>query len=166
MTNIILETSKGVIKIELWADKAPNTVKNFINYVEDGFYDGLVFHRVISNFMIQGGGFTPEGDHKDGRDSIRNEANNGASNEIGTIAMARTNAPHSASSQFFINVANNTFLNYQSEANWGYCVFGKITEGLDVMNAIKDVPTTVNRTTGMQDWPIEDVIILKATVEK
>lgn len=162
MYKVALETSKGKIILELWADKAPETTKNFIDYVEEGFYDGLVFHRVIDNFMIQGGGFTPEGEHRSGRDTIMNEADNNLSNEIGTIAMARTNDPHSATSQFFINVANNTFLNYQNKNNWGYCVFGKVIEGMEVVNSIKGVRTGVNQKTYMGDWPIEDIVIHSA----
>lgn len=162
MNKVIMETSKGSIVIELWSDKAPQTVKNFIDYVENGFYDGLVFHRVISNFMIQGGGFTASGEHRDGKKAIKNEADNGVSNEIGTIAMARTNDPHSATSQFFINVANNTFLNYQNSSNWGYCAFGKVVEGMDIVEAIKEVPTGQNRATSMSDWPKEDIVIISA----
>ncbi|MBI9032758.1 peptidylprolyl isomerase [bacterium] len=162
MSRVAMETNKGTIVLELWRDKAPQTVQNFIDYVEEGFYDGLVFHRVIDNFMIQGGGFTSSGDHRHGREAIKNEADNGVSNEIGTIAMARTNDPHSATSQFFINVANNTFLDYQSKANWGYCVFGKVTEGLEVVNAIKAVATSQNPKTQMGDWPKEEIIISSA----
>jgi len=164
MQKVIMETNKGSIVLELWSDKAPQTVKNFIDYVEEGFYDGLVFHRVINNFMIQGGGFNASGQHLQGREAIKNEANNGLSNEIGTIAMARTNDPHSATSQFFINVANNTFLNYQNSSNWGYCVFGKVIEGMDVVNTIKDTPTGQHKVTQMGDWPKEDIIIISAKV--
>jgi peptidyl-prolyl cis-trans isomerase B (cyclophilin B) len=164
MKKVEMNTNKGIIVLELWEDKAPKTVKNFIDYVEEVFYDGLVFHRVISNFMIQGGGFTASAEHRDGREAIENEADNGLSNEVGTIAMARTNDPHSASSQFFINVANNTFLNYQNSSNWGYCVFGKVIEGMDVVNTIKDIPTGQNRVTYMGDWPKEDIIINSAKV--
>lgn len=162
MQKVIMETNKGKIVIELMGDKSPLTVKNFVDYVEEGFFDGLVFHRVIDSFMIQGGGFTPDGSHKDGKSPIRNEANNGLSNEIGTLAMARTNDPHSATAQFFINVADNTFLDYQDSSNWGYCVFGKVTEGMDVVNQIKGVKTGRNRATQMGDWPIEDIIIVSA----
>ena len=164
MYKVAMETNKGTIVIELWSEKAPQTVKNFVDYVEEGFFDGLVFHRVIDNFMIQGGGFTPTGEHRHGREAINNEANNGLSNEVGTIAMARTNDPHSASSQFFINVANNTFLDYQNTANWGYCVFGKVVEGMDVVNEIKSVKTGQNPQTKMGDWPKEDIIISTAKV--
>ncbi len=162
MYKVVLETNKGKIVLELCEDKAPVTSKNFIDYVEEGFYDGLVFHRVIDNFMIQGGGLTADGQHRNGRDAIKNEADNGLSNEIGTIAMARTNDPHSATSQFFINVANNTFLDYQNSSNWGYCVFGKVIEGMDVVNNIKSVNTGVNPRTQMGDWPKEDIIIESA----
>jgi len=162
MSKVIIETTKGDFTIEMFPEKAPNTVKNFLRYVEDSFFDGLVFHRIIDGFMVQGGGFTPEGEHKDGRDSIKNEANNGLSNSVGTLAMARTNDPHSASSQFFINIADNTFLDYQNEGNWGYCVFGKVVEGMDVVNEIKSVKTGTNRTTHMPDWPKTNIIIKRA----
>jgi peptidyl-prolyl cis-trans isomerase B (cyclophilin B) len=164
MYKVALNTNKGKIVLELWEDKAPITTKNFVDYVEEGFYDGLVFHRVIDNFMIQGGGLTAEGHHREGRDPIKNEADNGLSNEIATIAMARTNDPHSATSQFFINVADNTFLNYQNTSNWGYCVFGKVIEGLDVVNSIKSVATGINPKTQMGDWPKEDIIIESAKI--
>lgn len=157
-----MNTSRGKIIIELWADKSPLTVKNFVDYVEEGFFDGLVFHRVIDNFMIQGGGFTPSGEHREGREAIRNEADNKLSNEVGTVAMARTNDPHSATTQFFINVADNTFLDYQNSSNWGYCVFGKVIEGMDVVNQIKSVKTGRNKVTQMGDWPLEDIVINSA----
>lgn len=162
MQKVIMNTSRGKIIIELWADKSPLTVKNFVDYVEEGFFDGLVFHRVIDNFMIQGGGFTPSGEHREGREAIRNEADNKLSNEVGTVAMARTNDPHSATTQFFINVADNTFLDYQNSSNWGYCVFGKVIEGMDVVNQIKSVKTGRNKVTQMGDWPLEDIVINSA----
>ncbi len=159
--NVKIVTNKGVIELELYSDKAPLTVANFVKYANDGFFNGTVFHRVINNFMIQGGGFTVDGEHKtDAYEPIQNEANNMLSNEIGTIAMARTNNPHSASSQFFINVKDNNFLDHTDEKRgWGYCVFGKVTKGMDVVDAIKIVPTQVNPKTSMPDWPVEDIII-------
>lgn len=159
-----IETSKGTMVLELYPDKAPQTVENFLAYVEDGFYDGTIFHRVIPGFMIQGGGFTADMAQKDTRAQINNEANNGLKNERGTIAMARTPNPHSATAQFFINVVNNDFLNFQSETQqgWGYCVFGKITQGLDVADAIVKVKT--GRSGMHQDVPVEPVVITKMTV--
>lgn len=162
MQKVIMNTSRGTIIIELWADKSPLTVKNFVDYVEEGFFDGLVFHRVIDSFMIQGGGFTPSGEHREGREAIKNEADNKLSNEVGTVAMARTNDPHSATAQFFINVADNTFLDYQNSSNWGYCVFGKVVEGMDIVNQIKSVKTGRNKVTQMGDWPLEDIVINSA----
>ena len=160
-----LNTSKGTIVLELDADKAPETVANFLQYVSDGFYDGTIFHRVIDGFMIQGGGFEPGMTQKPTRDTIKNEASNGLSNERGTIAMARTPDPHSASAQFFINLKDNAFLDFKSETpdGWGYCVFGKVTEGMDVVDAIKDVETGSNGP--HQDVPKEDVKIESAEVE-
>lgn len=157
-----LHTNYGVITLELFADKAPKTVENFKQYVRDGHYDNTIFHRVIGNFMIQGGGFEPGMKQKDTRDSIENEANNGIGNKIGTIAMARTMEPHSASAQFFINVADNDFLNHSAPTiqGWGYAVFGQVVEGLDVVNQIKAVSTTMRA--GHQDVPVEDVIIERA----
>jgi len=159
--NVKMVTNKGIIELELYADKAPITVENFVKYTNDGFFNGTVFHRVINNFMIQGGGFTIEGaQKKDTYEQIQNEADNGLSNEVGTIAMARTNNPHSATSQFFINVKDNNFLDHtDKKRGWGYCVFGKVTKGMDVVDAIKVVPTHVNPKTGMQDWPVEEIII-------
>ena len=161
----VMQTSKGTITLELFEDKAPITVANFVKYAKDGFYDGLIFHRVISNFMVQGGGFAPGMTQKQGGEPIRNEANNGVSNEVGTLAMARTADPHSASNQFFINVSDNSFLNHQSETaqGWGYAAFGKVTEGMDVVNAIKGVKT--GSKAGHQDVPVEDVIIESITVD-
>ncbi|MGD8925993.1 MAG: peptidylprolyl isomerase [Thioalkalispiraceae bacterium] len=161
---IRMQTNKGVIEIELDSDKAPATVENFITYVKDGFYDGTIFHRVIDGFMIQGGGMEPGMKEKQTRDPIKNEADNGLKNERGTIAMARTNDPHSATAQFFINVADNMFLNHQQPTmdGWGYCVFGKVVNGMDVVDAIKGVATT---SSGFhQDVPAEDIIIEKAEV--
>ncbi|MDR6675917.1 peptidylprolyl isomerase [Pseudomonas oryzihabitans] len=161
---IKLHTNHGVITLELFEDKAPDTAANFKEYVKSGHYDGTIFHRVIGNFMIQGGGFEPGMKQKPTRAPIKNEANNGVSNEIGTVAMARTMDPHSASAQFFINVSNNTFLNHTAPTSqgWGYAVFGKVVEGMDVVNAIKGVATTSKA--GHQDVPSEDVIIEKAEI--
>jgi peptidyl-prolyl cis-trans isomerase B (cyclophilin B) len=159
-----LTTNHGDIVIELDAEKAPETVKNFIAYVEAGHYNNTVFHRVIDGFMIQGGGFEPGMKQKACGEPIQNEANNGLKNDIGTIAMARTQAPHSATAQFFINVGDNEFLNHRSPdmQGWGYCVFGKVSEGMDVVNKIKAVKTG---TSGFhQDVPKEDVIIERAEV--
>jgi cyclophilin family peptidyl-prolyl cis-trans isomerase len=162
---VLLETSMGDIKVELYPDKAPITVKNFLAYVNEGHYDGLVFHRVIRGFMIQGGGFTP--DMKEKRPAhppIRNEAGNGLRNERGTIAMARTAVVDSASAQFFINVVNNDFLNHKNETpqGFGYAVFGKVIEGMDVVDNIRNVPTGSVKM--FQDVPREPVTIRKASV--
>ena len=160
---VLLETSFGSIKIELDAEKAPRTVENFLQYVDDGHYDGSIFHRVISNFMIQGGGFDESMSEKPTRESIENEADNGVSNERGTIAMARTSDPHSASAQFFINVAeSNQFLNHTAKTprGWGYCVFGKVVEGLDVVDQIRNVETGNHGF--HQDVPVEPVVIRSA----
>lgn len=164
MTTVKMETSQGTITLELNGDKAPNTVANFLTYVREGFFDGTIFHRVISNFMIQGGGFTTEMLQKSPHDPIQNEANNGLKNETGSIAMARTGDPHSATAQFFINVKDNDSLNFSSETSqgWGYAVFGKVTEGMDVVNAIKDSPTTT--AGGHQDVPAETITIEKVTI--
>jgi len=159
---ITLKTNMGDIVIELDEEKAPITSANFAQYVEDGFYNGTIFHRVIDNFMVQGGGFEPGMTQKETRATIENEAKNGLSNEIGTIAMARTMDPHSASAQFFINIANNKFLDYPGQDGWGYCVFGKVTEGMDVVNKMKAVATTTRM--GHQDVPEEDLIIEKAEI--
>ena len=161
---IKLTTNHGEITIELDEEKAPETCANFKQYVTDGFYDNTIFHRVINGFMIQGGGFEPGMNQKETRDPIKNEADNGLENLNGTIAMARTNDPHSATAQFFINVKDNGFLNYSAPnpQGWGYCVFGKVTDGMDVVNAIKAVATG---SSGMhQDVPVEDVIIEKAEI--
>lgn len=159
-----LKTNYGDITIELNAEKAPTTVANFLQYVKDGFYDNTIFHRVINKFMIQGGGFEPGMKQKDTKDPIKNEADNGLKNEKYTVAMARTNDPHSATAQFFINVENNEFLNHKSPTpqGWGYCVFGKVVEGTDVVDKIKVVQT--GRSGFHQDVPAEDVVIQSAEV--
>ncbi|HEX8961523.1 MAG TPA: peptidylprolyl isomerase [Rhodocyclaceae bacterium] len=159
---IKLHTNHGVIALELDAAKAPKTVANFEQYVKDGFYDGTIFHRVIGGFMIQGGGFEPGMKQKSTQAPVENEANNGLKNEVGTIAMARTSDPHSATAQFFINVADNDFLNYPGQDGWGYCVFGRVVEGMDVVNKIKGVKTS--RAGFHQDVPVEDVVIERAEV--
>ena len=161
---VLIETTKGNITIELDAAKAPNTVANFMGYVQDGFYNGTVFHRVIPNFMVQGGGMDADMNEKKTKDPIKNEANNGLKNLRGTLAMARTNAPHSASSQFFINVADNSFLDFRSESpqGWGYAVFGKVTEGMDVVDAIVSVKTGNHGF--HQDVPVEPVVMNKVSV--
>ncbi|MBC3810739.1 MULTISPECIES: peptidylprolyl isomerase [Undibacterium] len=159
---VILTTNLGAIKIELDAEKAPKTVANFIAYVESGHYAGTIFHRVIDGFMIQGGGFEPGMKQKETQAPIENEANNGLKNQRYSIAMARTGAPHSASAQFFINTANNSFLDYPGQDGWGYCVFGTVTEGTDIVDKIKSVKTS--RSGMFQDVPVEDVIIEKAEV--
>jgi peptidyl-prolyl cis-trans isomerase B (cyclophilin B) len=157
---VILTTNYGNIKLELDADKAPKTVENFLSYVKSGHYDGTIFHRVIDGFMIQGGGFEPGMKQKPTNDPIENEAKNGLKNEPYTIAMARTSAPHSASAQFFINIKDNSFLDYPGQDGWGYCVFGKVVEGTDVVDKIRAVKTT---RTGMHaDVPVENVLIEKA----
>ncbi len=159
-----LHTNHGVITLELDADKAPLTVANFLAYVESGHYNNTVFHRVIDGFMIQGGGFEPGMTQKPTGEQIKNEADNGLKNERGTVAMARTQDPHSATAQFFINIANNDFLNYRSPdlQGWGYCVFGKVSEGEDVVEAIRKVKTGSNGF--HQDVPKEDVIIERVEV--
>jgi peptidyl-prolyl cis-trans isomerase B (cyclophilin B) len=164
MILVKLSTNFGDITIELNAEKAPITVANFIKYVEEGFYDGLIFHRVIDGFMIQGGGFDTNMKQKSTLEPIKNEANNGLSNDRYTIAMARTSIPDSASSQFFINVADNGFLNHTAPtpSGWGYCVFGKVVAGMDVVDKIKSVSTTSRA--GHQDVPVEPVVIQQATV--
>ena len=157
-----LQTSMGDIVIELNEQAAPVTVENFLKYAEEGFYDGTTFHRVIPNFMIQGGGFTAQMMRKETHAPITNEANNGLKNDRGTIAMARTNEPHSATSQFFINHKNNDPLNYIENQNPGYAVFGKVVDGMEVVDKIAAVKTTVQR--GMRDVPVEPVIIKSAEV--
>jgi peptidyl-prolyl cis-trans isomerase B (cyclophilin B) len=161
---IKLTTNYGTITLELYPDKAPITVENFLNYVKDGFYDGTIFHRVINGFMIQGGGMEPGMKEKSPNAPIKNEADNGLSNERGTIAMARTMEPHSASAQFFINVKDNAFLNHRSPSpdGWGYAVFGRVVDGMDVVDKIKEVETG---SAGFhQDVPVEDVILEKAEI--
>lgn len=159
---IKITTNLGEILVEVDAEKAPKTAENFLTYVKEGFYDGTVFHRVIPNFMIQGGGFLTGMVQKQGHDPIENEAKNGLSNLTGTLAMARTMDPHSASSQFFINVADNKFLDYPGQDGWGYCVFGKVVEGMDVVNKIKDTKT--GSLMGHQDVPLDEITIQKAEV--
>jgi len=161
---IKLHTTLGVIGIELGHDRAPETAANFLQYAKDGFYEGTLFHRVIPHFMIQGGGMEPGMIPKSTRAPIKNEADNGLSNSIGSVAMARTADPHSASSQFFINVADNTFLDHKAPRgqDWGYCVFGKVVEGMDVVNALVAIPTTAKR--GHQDVPVDDVVIHKVEI--
>jgi len=161
-----IETSKGDLVLELYPDKAPKTVENFLAYVKDGFFEGTIFHRIIPNFMIQGGGFTEDMQEKPNKDPIENEADNGLKNEVGTLAMARTSDPHSATSQFFINVKDNDFLNFsgQTQQGWGYCVFGKITEGMDVVQAMEKVATG---NSGMhQDVPKEAIKIIKVSIQE
>ena len=157
----VLHTNYGAITLKLDAEKAPKTAANFAQYVKDGFYDGTIFHRVIPNFMVQGGGFTPDMEQKPTREPIQNEADNGLTNATGTVAMARTSDPHSASAQFFINVADNTFLDKaRAQDGWGYAVFGEVTDGMDVVNKIKAVPTG---SAGFhRDVPTESVVIEKA----
>ncbi|WP_292934937.1 peptidylprolyl isomerase [Noviherbaspirillum sp.] len=159
---VILTTNYGKIKLELDAEKAPKTVENFLSYVKSGHYDGTIFHRVIDGFMIQGGGFEPGMKQKPTNEPIENEAKNGLKNEPYTVAMARTSAPHSASAQFFINVKNNSFLDYPGQDGWGYCVFGKVVEGTDVVDKIKSVKTT--RTGMHSDVPVENVVVEKAEI--
>lgn len=167
MTNTVtvtLHTNAGDITLELDAAKAPKTTANFVDYVKSGHYNGTIFHRVINNFMIQGGGFTSDMKQKPTKAPIQNEANNGLKNLNGTIAMARTSDPHSASAQFFINVKDNDFLDYRNESvqGWGYAVFGKVTKGMDIVNKIKVVKT--GNKGGHQDVPLEAVVIETAEV--
>ena len=161
---ITLHTNLGDIKLQLNAEKAPLTVANFMKYVDEGFFDGTIFHRVIDGFMIQGGGFNEDMSQKRSGEPVKNEANNGLSNRTGTVAMARTSDPHSATAQFFININDNTFLDFKAENNqgWGYCVFGEVVEGMDIVEKIKAV-STGNK--GMhQDVPLEAVVIEKVSV--
>ena len=162
---VTIHTNLGDIKVSLNQEKAPNTVKNFLQYAESGFYSGTIFHRVIENFMIQGGGFDQDMGRKMVNEPIQCESQNGLSNKTGTIAMARTNDPHSATSQFFINTKDNDFLDFTAETmqGWGYCVFGEVVEGMAVVNQIKMVETGF--TSGMKDVPVEPVIIEKVTVD-
>ncbi len=161
--SLLMKTSKGDITLELDADKSPGTVENFVAYADAGFYDGTIFHRVIKDFMIQGGGFTTEMEKKTTRAPIQNEADNGLKNDRGTIAMARTNAPHSATGQFFINLKDNDFLNHRSKdaRGWGYAAFGRVTAGMEVVDAIAAVPT--GSKGGMGDVPEEVVVIESVT---
>lgn len=162
--NVLIETTLGNITLELDAQNAPVSTANFLAYVNDGFYDGTIFHRVIPGFMVQGGGMKPDMSEKTTKASIKNEANNGLKNDRGTVAMARTNDPHSASSQFFINVSDNDFLNFKSEdmQGWGYAVFGKVVEGMDVMDKIVAVETGSHGY--HQDVPKESILMNKVTV--
>ncbi len=163
---ITLHTSMGDITLELNAEKAPKTVANFLEYAKSGHYDNTIFHRVIDGFMIQGGGFEPGLKQKATKGVIENEANNGLANDVGTIAMARTMDPHSASCQFFINVNNNSFLNFKSETpqGWGYCVFGKVTSGMEVVNQIKGVST--GNMGGHGDVPNQDIVINSVSISE
>jgi peptidyl-prolyl cis-trans isomerase B (cyclophilin B) len=158
-TIIIIDTSLGTIAAELWQDKSPKTVENFLSYIDDGFFDGLIFHRVISGFMIQGGGFTPDMQQKATKAPVENEASADVGNDRGTLAMARTNDPNSATAQFFINHKDNDFLNHSAPTvqGYGYCVFGKVTDGMDVVDAIAAVKTT--NVGGMGDVPAQPVVI-------
>ena len=162
--HILMNTTLGSMTLELDADDAPKTVGNFLSYVSNGFYDGTIFHRVINNFMVQGGGFTTDMEQKATQAPIENEANNGLKNARGTIAMARTQDPHSATAQFFINVQDNDFLNHTGEnmQGWGYVVFGKVTDGEDVLDKIRCVQT--GSQAGHQDVPVEPIIIESVTV--
>jgi peptidyl-prolyl cis-trans isomerase B (cyclophilin B) len=164
MSQVKMHTNYGVITLELDSEKAPVTVQNFLSYVTSGFYSNTLFHRVIDNFMIQGGGFEPGMQHKATRAPVKNEADNGLKNDAYSIAMARTSDPHSASSQFFINVKNNDFLNFKAAnaQGYGYCVFGKVIEGKEVVDQIKQVKTGARA--GHQDVPVNDVVIEKAEV--
>ena len=161
---IVLHTSAGDITIELDKTNAPISSANFVEYAKKGHYDDTIFHRIIDNFMIQGGGFAPSMEQKEPGEPIQNEADNGLKNEIGTVAMARTMEPHSATAQFFINVSDNAFLNHTAKdtQGWGYAVFGKVTEGLDVVNKLKSCETGTKM--GHQDVPLEDIIIESVTV--
>ena len=159
---VLITTNMGNITVELDAEKAPKTVANFLDYVGKGHYNNTIFHRVIGNFMVQGGGFEPGMKQKPAEQTVENEGKNGLKNDSYTLAMARTSDPHSASAQFFINVTNNTFLDYPGQDGWGYAVFGKVTEGKDVVDAIKKVKTT--RSGMFADVPVEPVIIEKIEV--
>lgn len=163
---ILMKTSMGDIKLELYPEAAPKTVANFLGYVESGYYSGTIFHRVINGFMIQGGGFTKNMQQKIADQKVENEAKNGLKNVTGTIAMARTADPHSASCQFFINVADNASLDYPNPDGWGYCVFGKVVEGMEVVNAIKSVPTGMDMVMGRfpKDVPQTPIVIEEVTV--
>ena len=162
--HILMTTTVGPMTLELDADNAPKTVENFLSYVANGFFDGTIFHRVINNFMVQGGGFTADMEQKTTEAPVENEANNGLKNARGTIAMARTQDPHSATAQFFINVQDNDFLDHTGEnmQGWGYAVFGKVTEGENVLEKIRSVQT--GSQAGHQDVPVEPIIIESVTV--
>ena len=162
MTTLLMTTNKGNIKVELDAEKAPKTVANFLDYVNKGHFTNTIFHRVIKDFMIQGGGFEPGMKQKPTEQTVENEAKNGLKNDKYTLAMARTMAPHSASAQFFINTKNNNFLNYPGQDGWGYAVFGKVVEGQDIVDQINNVKTS--RSGMHSDVPSEDVIIEKVEV--
>lgn len=165
LPKVILHTSKGPIEVELFKDQAPISVENFLQYARDGHYDGTIFHRVISGFMVQGGGFDVDFNQKPTRDPITNEADNGLSNKRGTLAMARTSAPNSATSQFFINVVDNTALDHrgqQSGRTWGYAVFGRVIEGMDVVDEIRFVETAARAP--HQDVPVEPIVIERVEV--
>ncbi len=162
LPQVRMETNLGTIRLELYPDKAPKTVKNFLRYVDEGYYDGTIFHRVIDGFMIQGGGLDTHFAEKPTRAPIQNEAKNGLKNLRGTIAMARTSDPHSATAQFFINVADNDFLDYPSQDGWGYAVFGKVVKGMEVVDRIKEVTTGNHR--GHQNVPLEPIILEKAEI--
>jgi peptidyl-prolyl cis-trans isomerase B (cyclophilin B) len=159
-----MKTNYGTVIVELFPDKAPKTVDNFLQYVREGFYDNTVFHRIIDKFVIQGGGFGPGMTQKTTRASIENEAKNGLRNERGTVSMARASDPHSASSQFFINIVDNDFLNFTapSPAGWGYCVFGQVVEGMHVVDQMKGVPT--GSKLGHKDVPLSDVLLEKVSL--
>ena len=161
---IVLHTNYGPITLALDFEKAPKSAANFLQYAKSGFYDGTIFHRVIDNFMIQGGGFETGMKQKDNGSSIKNEANNGLSNDNGTVAMARTSDPHSATAQFFININDNNFLNHRDETDqgWGYAVFGKVTDGMDVIDKIRACATGSSQ--GHQDVPAEDVMLERCEV--
>ncbi|MCH9744058.1 MAG: peptidyl-prolyl cis-trans isomerase [Gammaproteobacteria bacterium] len=163
---ILMQTNHGPIKIQLDHENTPKTAENFAHYAEEGFYDGTIFHRVIDGFMIQGGGFEPGMEEKDTDGPIENEANRAQPNKRGSVAMARTSDPHSASAQFFINTKDNDFLDFRSEDvhGWGYCVFGHVTEGMDVVDKITGIATESKQ--GHQDVPVEDVVIEKITIEE
>ena len=160
--NVVLTTNHGAITLELDVEKAPKSVENFVTYVKSGHYDGTIFHRVIDGFMIQGGGFDSDMKQKSTNDPIDNEAENGLKNDCYTVAMARTSDPHSATAQFFINVGDNEFLNYPGSDGWGYAVFGKVSDGEDVVDAIRAVKT--GRKSMFSDVPVETVVIEKAEV--
>ena len=164
MTRVLMKTLLGDMTLELDADKAPATVANFVEYAQSGHYDGTIFHRVINNFMVQGGGFDTDMRQKGTNAPIQNEANNGLKNDRGTIAMARTMDPHSATAQFFINVSDNDFLNFSGEnmQGWGYAVFGRVVEGEDLLDKIRVVPT--GRQAGHQDVPNDPIVIESVTV--